>query len=190
MVNQSQRPSDVLIPKYEEHAGSQTINCHTFLCDPKESMTPLPTAKRTLFSSAKPGSQISPGFIHALNSSSIWTSETKILNNVTKKSVSPHQNFFLKLWLINLSVQFSSVAESCLTVRPHESQHARPACPLPSPRVHSNSRPLSRWCHPAISSSVVPFSSCPNPSLHQSLFQWVNSYYVSDTNGAFFACII
>ena len=44
---------------------------------------------------------------------------------------------------------------------PHESQHARPPCPSPSPRVHSNSRPLSRWCHPAISSSAIPFSSCP-----------------------------
>ena len=43
---------------------------------------------------------------------------------------------------------------------PHELQHARPSCPSPTPRVHPNSRPLSRWCHPAISSSVVPFSSC------------------------------
>ena len=47
------------------------------------------------------------------------------------------------------------------SLRPHESQHARPPCPSSSPGVHSNSRPLSRWCHPAISSSVVPFSSCP-----------------------------
>ena len=44
---------------------------------------------------------------------------------------------------------------------PHESQHARPPCPSPTPGVHSNSRPSSWWCHPAISSSVVPFSSCP-----------------------------
>jgi len=56
---------------------------------------------------------------------------------------------------------FSSVAQLCLTLWPHELQHARPPCPLPSPGVHSNSRPLSRWCHPAISSSVIPFSSCP-----------------------------
>ena len=58
-------------------------------------------------------------------------------------------------------LQFSSVAQSCLTLRPHESQHARPPCPSPTPGVHSDSRPLSQWCHPAISSSVVPFSSCP-----------------------------
>ena len=49
------------------------------------------------------------------------------------------------------------------SLRPHESQHARPPCPSPSPGVHSNSRPLSWWCHPAISSSVVPLSSCPQP---------------------------
>ena len=58
------------------------------------------------------------------------------------------------------SVQFSrSVVSNSL--RPHESQHARPPCPSPTPRVHSDSRPSSQWCHPAISSSVVPFSSCP-----------------------------
>ena len=60
---------------------------------------------------------------------------------------------------------FSSVRFSCSVVSdslpPHESQHTRPPCPSPSPGVHSNSRPWSRWCHPAISSSVVPFSSCP-----------------------------
>ena len=47
------------------------------------------------------------------------------------------------------------------SLRPHESQHARPPCPSATPRVHSDSRPLSQWCHPAISSSVVPFSSGP-----------------------------
>ena len=57
------------------------------------------------------------------------------------------------------SVQFShSVVSSSL--RLHESQHARPPCPSPTPGVHLDSRPLSQWCHPAISSSVVPFSSC------------------------------
>ena len=47
------------------------------------------------------------------------------------------------------------------SLRPHESQHARPPCPSPTPGVHWDSCPLSQWCHPAISSSVVPFSSCP-----------------------------
>ena len=63
------------------------------------------------------------------------------------------------------SVQFSSVQfiRSVMSdsLWPHELQHARPPCPSPNPGDHSNSRPSSRWCHPAISSSVVPFSSCP-----------------------------
>ena len=58
------------------------------------------------------------------------------------------------------SVQFSrSVVSDSLW--PHESQHVRPSCPSPTPGVHSDSRPSSQWCHSAISSSVVPFSSCP-----------------------------
>ena len=60
------------------------------------------------------------------------------------------------------SVQFSrSVVSDSLW--PHELQHARPPCPSPTPRVHSDSHPSRQWCHPAISSSVVPFSSCPQP---------------------------
>ena len=58
------------------------------------------------------------------------------------------------------SVQFSCSVMSD-SLRPHESQHARPPCPSPTPGVHSDSRPLSHWGHPAISSSIVPFSSCP-----------------------------
>ena len=60
---------------------------------------------------------------------------------------------------------FSSVQFSCSVVSdslwPHELQHTRPPCPSPSPRVYSNSHPSSPWCHPAISSSVIPFLSCP-----------------------------
>ena len=62
--------------------------------------------------------------------------------------------------MIQHLVQFRcSVVSNSL--RPHELQHARSPCPSPTPGVHSNSRPLSWWCHPSISSSVVPFSSCP-----------------------------
>ena len=63
------------------------------------------------------------------------------------------------------SVQFISVQLSCSvgsdSLRPHEWQHTRPPCPSPTPGVHSNSCPSSWWCYPAISSSVIPFSSCP-----------------------------
>ena len=58
---------------------------------------------------------------------------------------------------VQCSIQFSSVAQSCLTLRPHEPQHARP--PSPTPRVHPNPCPSSGWCHPTMSSSVIPFSS-------------------------------
>ena len=78
---------------------------------------------------------------------------------------------------LEFAVQFSrSVVSDSL--KPHESQHARPPCPSPSPGVHSDSCPSSRWCHPAISSSVVPFSSCPQslPAsesfLMSQLFEW------------------
>ena len=62
--------------------------------------------------------------------------------------------------MIFSSVQFSRSVMSD-SLQPHESQHARPPCPSPSPRVHSESCPLSWWCHPAISSSVIPFTSYP-----------------------------
>ena len=86
-------------------------------------------------------------------------------------SLAPHNhNSAFCLWILQFSR--SVVSDS---LRPHELQHARPPCPSPTPGVHSDSRPLSRWYHPAISSSVVPFSSCPQYLPHQSLFQWANS---------------
>ena len=61
-----------------------------------------------------------------------------------------------------LKIQFSSVVQSCLTLRPHGLRHTRLPCPTPTPRACPNSCPLSRWCHhPTVSSPVVPFSSCP-----------------------------
>ena len=71
---------------------------------------------------------------------------------ISKSSFWSHKTFS--------SVQFSSSVVSD-SLQPHESQHARPPCPSPTPRVYSNSCPSSRQCHPDISSSVIPFSSCP-----------------------------
>ena len=72
----------------------------------------------------------------------------------------------------------SSVQYRCTVVsdyvRPHESQYARPPCPSPTPWVYSNSRPLSWWCHRGISSSVVPFSSCPQSFPASGSLQWVS----------------
>ena len=75
----------------------------------------------------------------------------------------------LKLFQLQICLQFNSV-QSLSHVRPHESQHARPPCPSPTSGVHWDSRPLSQWCHPAISSSVVPFSSCPQSLLASESF--------------------
>ena len=106
----------------------------------------------------------------------------RYLISATQQS-SEYRNQFTRMWSLNLrkrynsnsmekrqSIQkignkwFSSVQFSCSVVsdslRPHESQHAGPPCPSPTPGVRSDSRPSSRWCHPAISFSVVPFS-CP-----------------------------
>ena len=63
-------------------------------------------------------------------------------------------------WKLITPVQFSCSVVS-YSLRPHELQHARPPCPSPTPGVHWDSRPSSQWCHPAISCSVIPFSSCP-----------------------------
>ena len=77
------------------------------------------------------------------------------------------------MYAMEYSVQFSlvqfnrSVSDS---LRPHELQHCRPPCPSPTPGVHSC--PSSQWCHPAISSSVIPFSSCPQSLPASGLFQW------------------
>ena len=63
-------------------------------------------------------------------------------------------------WNLYLVSQFSHSVMSN-TLQPYEPQHARPPCPSSTPRVHPNSYPLSPWCHPSISSSIVPFSCCP-----------------------------
>ena len=81
------------------------------------------------------------------------------------------------LFLIFLFIQFSRSVVSD-SYWPHELQHARPPCPSPTPGVHPNPRPSSWWCHPATSSSVVPFSSCPQSLqalesfLMSQLFTW------------------
>ena len=75
---------------------------------------------------------------------------------------------------IRTMVQFSRSGMSD-SLQPHELQHARPPCTSPTPRVHSNPRPLSQWCHPAISSSVVLFTSCPQIPLSIRVFSNVST---------------
>ena len=77
-----------------------------------------------------------------------------------------------------ISIRSDQISHSVMSdsLQPHESQHARPPYPSPTPGVHSDSHPSSQWCHPAISSSVVPSPLAPNPSQHQS-----QSNYIYDT---------
>ena len=81
------------------------------------------------------------------------------------------------LWVF-ISVQFSPVTQSCPTLQPGGLQHARLPCPSPTPRVYSNSCPSSWWCHPTISSSVVPFSICPQSLPASGSFQ-INQFFTS-----------
>ena len=74
------------------------------------------------------------------------------------------------------SVQFSSVAQSCTTLQSHGLQHTRPPCPSPTPVVYPNSCPLSQWCHLTISSSVIPFSSCPQSFPASGSFQMIQLF--------------
>ena len=91
------------------------------------------------------------------------TLRSLLQHHSSKASILWHSAFFI----VQLShpYMFSSVLFSCSVVsdslRPYEPQHARPPCPSPTPGVHPNPCPLSRWCHPTISSSVIPFSTCP-----------------------------
>ena len=90
---------------------------------------------------------------------SIWKTYSSLKIRVAK------QNYHITSNSSPRYISFSSVQFNCSVMSdslwPHESQHARPPCPSQTPGVCSNSYPLSQWCHPAISSSVVPFSSCP-----------------------------
>ena len=89
-----------------------------------------------------------------------------LIINLTKVLETFHDHF-----VPCCSVQFSSVTHSCPTLQPHEPQHSRPPCPSSTPRDYPNSCPLSRWCYPTISSSVVPFSSCLQPFWVSGFFQ-------------------
>ena len=86
------------------------------------------------------------------------------LNINEKNRIIKIKNWWLKInffFIINGdSIQFSCLLVSD-SLRPHELQHARLPCPSPTPGVHPNPYPLSQWCHPTISFSVIPFSSCP-----------------------------
>ena len=97
----------------------------------------------------------------------IFTVFLLILGVLIFASISKYYTFLISSHFSSVRFSLSVVSDS---LRPHELQHARPPCPSPTPGVHSNSRPSSRWCHPAFSSSVIPFSSCPQSLLASQSF--------------------
>ena len=111
---------------------------------------------------------------HGLSSGKIWIyflfawHSNKIVALIDFSSILYTSLLTLTWWSFS-SVQFSrSVVSNSLQL--HEPQHARPPCPSPTPGVYSSQCPLSRWCHPTISSSVIPFSSCPQSFQMSQLF--------------------
>ena len=130
------------------------IGCHLASCSQGSSMLPeCPSISGWIISCHM---YIHPLFFHSPMDPLPWLLWVIVSNGhgCSESSSIPCFQFF------GGSVQFShSVVSDSL--RPHELQHARLPCPSPPPRVHPNSCALSQWCHPAISSSVFPFSSCP-----------------------------
>ena len=95
-----------------------------------------------------------------------------------QKSTNTYKNCPNSSWDTDAFQSVSQFSRSVVSdsLQPHELQHARPPCPSPTPRIYPNSCPLSRWCHPTISSSAVPFSSCPQ-SFPASESFWVSSLH-------------
>ena len=134
---------------------------------------PCPSPTPGVNSNSCPSSQWGHPPSHSVSSPSPPTFNLSQHQGLFQWITSSHQ--VAKVWSFSFSISpsneysglisFQSVQFSCSVVSdslwPHELQHARPPCPSPTPRVNSNSSPSSQWCHPAISSSVVPFSFCP-----------------------------
>ena len=97
---------------------------------------------------------------NVLNSTELYTFKWLTIVSCEFQFNKKRSKKFIRSVFVALSVQFSHSVMSD-SLQPHESHHARPPCPSPTPRIHSDSCPSSRWCHPAILSSVIPFSSCP-----------------------------
>ena len=108
---------------------------------------------------------------------SIFPSVIYFIHSISSVHVSPNTPLW-SLLLTSSSVQFSCSAVFN-SLQPHGLQHARLPCPSPAPRAYSNSCLSSQWCHPTISSSVVPFSSCPQSFPASGSFP-VSQFFISD----------
>ena len=113
---------------------------------------------------------MNPHHLFSFGACALSVSEARAESRVAQTFFSDCRNF---IFYISVQLSHSAVSNS---LRPHGLQHSRPPCPSPAPEAHSNSCPSSRWGHPTISPSVVPFSSRLQPSPDSlNLFQWINS---------------
>ena len=108
----------------------------------------------------------------------VWVScRSRSLDYSSNSEMTVPKVLLKRMLLVKKNGRKNGLQFSCSVVsdslRPHEPQHARPPCPSPTPRVHPNPCPSSQWCHPSISSSVIPFSSCPQS------FQASGSFHMS-----------
>ena len=118
----------------------------------------LPAMQETQVRSRGSGSSPEEGNSNPLQYFCLENSMDKGVWQATVCGVTKSQTQLSNSHFTSIHFSHSVVSDS---LRPHESKHTRPPCPSPTPRVHSNSCPSGRWWHPAISSSVIPFSSCP-----------------------------
>ena len=112
----------------------------------------------------------------------VWLSAPTLNHTVTIWPKILRQRHSYQAWHAKgLEITSHSVQFSCSVVSdslwPHELQHTWPPCLSATPRVHPKPCPSSQWCHPTISSSIVPFSSCPRSSQHQGLFKCISSLH-------------
>ena len=107
---------------------------------------------------------------------SLWVRGEILFNTLEAWDLEQCLWYIIKFSIIISSVQFSSSVMSD-SLWPHEPLHAMSPCPSPTPRMHPNPCPLSRWCHPTISSSLSPSPPALNLSQHQGLFKWISSLH-------------
>ena len=125
-----------------------SLSCVQLICDPMDCSLPSSSIHGT--SQAKIPERVAISFSRRSFRPRDWTHVSWIGRQIL---------YHWATWEALMYI-FSSIAQSCPTLQPHGLQPARLPCPSPTPRACSSSRPLSQWCHPTISSSVAPFSSC------------------------------
>ena len=121
-----------------------------------------------------------------------FTSSSNDLSSFPKKSKNKNLNpwmythicIYMSIYVEHIRSDQISLSVVSDSLRPHESQHTRPPCPSPTPGVHWDSRPSRQWWHPAISSSVFPFFSCPQSLLASDSFPLSQPFALSGQSTA------